>query len=341
MATSPELTEMLRWGRRFGTGTSGGLTNHLPMGLIALERIGAAPDRLELFVDDYTPKLVPIGDRVEDIATGSLLDHIGTARRFPDMLALFDAEVAAHGWRATVRTWLVSLLDGMGSDAFHPLIRLAYGVDAQDPGEVAAGLAYLADARRPIAVVPTDEDATTDLVAVLDGVAADPDLAAADIEGTSIASRMAQIGTLAGFGAHAARWQPGTDALRALALATRRGYAPRPDDFTTMHTVTGLHALRLLLPYLDDPTEALRTFGQAVTAAFVANGLAPLATSEQMEDLRSGTWPAWEEIADAARASRGDEHAYKVTYTCRVEAATHGDEAIYRSLAARLVGAPS
>src|SRR4030095_10432807 len=67
------------------------------------------------------------------------------------LLVFFDAQIAANGWQATVQKFLPTLISGWVQDAFHPLIRLGYGIEFEAPVEIAAGLAYLtsvgADAR--------------------------------------------------------------------------------------------------------------------------------------------------------------------------------------------------
>ena len=99
-------------------------------------------------------------------------------------------------------------------------------------------------------------------------------------------------------------------------------------DFTSLHTVTGTHALRLLLPYLSDPEPALRYLFQALLAA-------TLTQSGRSEYELKTAPPDWPLLAEKARASP-DEHDAKFIFTCREEAAVRTPDAYRKAAAQRL-----
>jgi hypothetical protein len=146
-----------------------------------------------------------------------------------------------------------------------------------------------------------------------------------------IAQRMLLAARRPGVGAvlDALRLDEGT--LPALArLAARRYAAGR--DFTTLHLVTGAHALQVLLPALDrdDRGAALAHFWRAWAAGWMAAGGAAALDDE------GAARASWPDVVAAALAS-DDEHVIKLVDSCReLEAAWGGAE--WLRAAARAVG---
>ena len=96
-------------------------SNHLAMALVALDQMEAPATTLQATFDAH--------------AAGEFEPRLDTDR-LGDRLA----EVAADGIDATVRARVPALAVGPGSQLFHPMIRLAYALEAGHPGQVAAAL---------------------------------------------------------------------------------------------------------------------------------------------------------------------------------------------------------
>jgi len=130
--------------------TSDRLSNHLPMALVALSRLGATDDRLAGFAARYQHRLAPIPSS-EPIATfDEWLAARGRDGAYGALREYLERCVAADGVDATVRRHLPHLIDGLSGAAFHGIIRLAYALDAASGPRVAAGLAYLTEVHQPL-----------------------------------------------------------------------------------------------------------------------------------------------------------------------------------------------
>jgi len=287
-------------------------SDHLPMALVALDRLGASDARLAEFAEHYARSLVPVRDSVRAVR-----DRYAT-----DVTSLgIDGAVGAH---------LPRFVPGIGSAAFHGVIRLAYAIEARHAGQVAAALAYCEAVDEPLSAEPPTETGD-DPVALLDRVRANPVLAGRRFRAASISDRMAEVAAMPEFattGGLALR----ADSLDRIAAAARALHAVT-GDFTALHAVTGTHAVRVVLPFLDHAQQrlALRFLFQAIAAAYVTIG------TPRITPVDTASAPGWDDIVACSLAS-DDEHVVKLAYTAREESAVHGDDATYRWCAALEAG---
>lgn len=121
------LQKLLREHRdQFAPQFDGYLSDHLPMAALSMWHLRRPRWAIERWAAAYQQKLEPPQD-------GS----------YATACAAIDLQIARQGVAATVRDTLPPLLSGWVTDAFHPIIRLAFGMQFQVTSEVSAGLAYL------------------------------------------------------------------------------------------------------------------------------------------------------------------------------------------------------
>ena len=126
--------------------------NHAPMVLIALYRMGADHDQLR----QYYAK-VEIGSTASEkralqaqrIDRGSWTKYLGIFGAWSSYRQFFQDEIGKHGVQEVLASYLPPLMRGVAGHAFHPLIRVGYGIDLNDKDEIAFGLAYWASAYLP------------------------------------------------------------------------------------------------------------------------------------------------------------------------------------------------
>ena len=312
-AVSPACLALLAAARRFGPLYGPGYSNHLPMALIALDRMGAAPDGLRRFVEQYEPRLQPAGAAVPVTEPFALC---GGHDNYGGLAAWFDAAAAAQDDDAVLRAWLPRLLPGLAAAGFHALIRLAYGLDARDRGEVCAALAFWVMAYKPIPVPAARSGETVPAIAARIGAAVGTHGAA----GLTIGARMANVER----SPLLETAQPERIALADVAAFALAAFHASK-DFMLLHTVTACHALRMVLPWIDDEEGAVRQLWQAVLAAWLAADRHGGAAQRTARD-----WPAlWDRALNST-----DDHVIKLCYTARAEHAVYGD-ARYLDIAAR------
>lgn len=112
------------------------------MAMLAMWALGARRADLEAYAADYKDRLDPPVEHTNESAR-TFAESMGDLSAYGFMLRYFDRQIATHGIRATLATHLPTLISGWVRFAFHPIIRLAYGIRFGVESEVAAGLAYL------------------------------------------------------------------------------------------------------------------------------------------------------------------------------------------------------
>ena len=280
----------------------GGLTNHLPMCLVALAKLGASDERRRAFTAAYAQRLEAAGP-------------------WPRADA-FAADVEQRGADLVLRERLRALLPGLAGAAFHGVIRTAYAaMSHKDAREVGAALAYLADTGLELDV-PTNGP-IVDVGALAERLRAQRIPAPA---GRTITERLRAVVAEQRF----------VDVVRDLAvdgttLGQVSGLGARwylaADNFVSLHVLTGAHAVRVLRPWTADERAADRALALAALACFVACG------SPARAEARGGARAEDTELTARALAS-DDDHLAKLVLACRAEERALEDQ-IYRIVATR------
>jgi len=292
--------------RLAATGPSywGGLANHGPMVVETLDFLDVS-DAIDGWVGWYRPRLEPF-----DAAAPAYRRH------YADALAAVEAD----GWPAVLRARLPRLVaDCAAGSAGHGLLRVAHAVRALERNdtparraELAHGLAYWA---WTFQLLPGSSPAPHGSRTVVDALAALP---VPDVTtGGFFTTVLPAVALAPGFADAVDSLAAPDDVNAALSDVTEaaaRAYLANSaaNAIALVHAVTIPSALRLLLPYLDEPTQR-HAFAHAwqTAAAMIAGygaGLAP---------VRSAT-ADWSDVIPAAVAAR-DDHAIKLAGACRVE----------------------
>lgn len=259
---------------RFASDFEGGLTNHLPMALVAMRELGADDARLGAFARRYVTRLEP--------AVPGELEH---ARE----LALRSAPevIRAH-----------ALERGIAGAAFHGIIAIAYACHQKDPVEVGRALAYAARVATPLPVrdpVPS----TLDLALLAQRLRT---LALPRPKGRTIAERLARAAADPRFQEIARTLAVDDSTAGRVALFGARAYLVA-NDFASLHVLTGATALRRLRGLFADPPAADYALGIGALACFVSSGSPALAL--ETPDLPIDSWTEIEARAVATeRRSR-------------------------------------
>ena len=277
-----ELARLLDEGLRFDAQYGGSLSNHRPMALVALARLGAPPSRLTQWATQYDTRLRAAPAPVAWPAGEPWPPRLGDVQAWPAYRSFFAEWLDQEGVAGVLTPALPQLMQGCGGGLFHGLIRVAYAVQSAHRAELADALAYLACRWEPVAEgdTPADVDEQT---------------------------------------------------LSQLAHAAAEFYA-RSGDFIALHLVTSAHAVRVLLPHMAEPEQAL-----AAVAAY-QRALAP---ARLRIAIQPSAWPArtlpWRQIVERAIADE-DEHVIKLVDSCREQHVAYGG-AVWQRAATRAVTA--
>ena len=283
------LKTLLDGGARFDAEYRGGLSNHLPMALLALRRLGADDARLAAFAASYAARLEPAPPAAEWPAGEAWTSRLGERAAWPAYRALFAEWLSYEMPQQVFEQVLPQLMPGCGAAAFHGLIRSAYAAQSGHDGELADALAYWACRWLSLDGTPP---------------AAEPGL---------IFERMQLAAAQPGFeeAVDAVALDAGT--LERLSRGSAMLYAAS-GNFTVLHLVTSCHAMRLLLALADDVLVAVEDYIVAHVAGLHASGATP--------DEPAPALP-WDELVSVALNS-DDEHLIKLVDSAREEEAAYG-----------------
>lgn len=308
-------------GHRFSPFYEESLSNHLPMAVSALDGLGAADEEIAAFAAHYSKILEPLPGLAGEITERTAGDFLGRRPAVASWIAFFRARITAEGSDATARLWLDRLMPGIGSVAFHGLLRLAYAVENGGDEELAHALAQWAADYATLGALPPPSAAglaPAAALALLGG-------SKGRYPGGNIVERMQRVKLDPGFPAVVASAAEGGLATAGLSSAMLGAYRAT-GSFTVLHGITACHAFRLLTPLIKDAAAGRRHLWQALACAYISAG-----GPEAGAPLRGDEGLSWERIGHLAAVSR-DEHDIKLVYTCRQEAEFYKEDG-YRRVA--------
>ena len=299
------------------------LTSHLPMALQALHSLGASPQRLQSFYAKYARRFdgMQTMNAAQPVADWRSLR--GQPDAYPALLSSLRVLVARDGVDAALRGLLPDLLPGLAAAAFHGLIRTAHAVQSGHVGETAAALAYWAWRWQRLA--PTQVPAVPMPLSVW-SQALLRDALAWRTDGLLISIRMDQATKGLVYQSLADALQPSADlqsAVASLAALAAERYVASP-NFTVLHMITGLRALRVLSPWIESDEDVQPILVRAFTAAYLA---ARVVLPQIAPEPRLRSWP---EVI-AAGIACNDDHVIKLVHACREEAGVYGNENYLRA----------
>jgi hypothetical protein len=305
--------------------------NHAPMVVIALYRMGADEDRLRHYYDSLqieTPTLESDSQQAPPIVAARWMEQLGDFRACGSYCRFFKSEIERRGVEDVLRCYACPLMTGVAAHAFHPLLRLGYGIDLMDSGEIALALGYWAATYLPAPNVPSSGTGTGP-IDLLNTLANTASLRAIRPQSRSIADRIREFYSHDDFRRQLRPIRFDADRpLQEISLAIAEAFVEN-HHFTMLHGVTGCHALRMILPYCENRQTVISEYWYAVCATYLSVVNLPIDMHRPLPQNDAG----WSRIQAQAIAS-GIEHTIKLTYTCAKEAEEY-DRDIYRRLALR------
>jgi hypothetical protein len=283
------------------------LSNHMPMALHALSELGGTDLDMRRFYEHYVLRFNSLLPDTDAAPVQNWPRLIGQFDAFATLRATFDEMLAHQSRDAVLRQVLPRLLTGIATAALHGPIRTVHAIEMGHDRELAAALAYWACRLQVLSKPPHAVAAfrLTEWRQKLEQAAQTLQFAE-----PSIMLRMASAIETSSYNALAGALAP-AESLESR-LAELETFAVeqyvRSRNFTILHMVTGLRAIRGLLPYLPDTLESQALLTHTATAAYLASGIRPLAQAANRLE--------WQDILNRARASN-DDHVIKLVHACR------------------------
>jgi Questin oxidase-like len=314
------LTDSLRFAPLYGS--QGKLFTHLPMALFALERMGASDERLVEFARKAAAKLV-LKQPCESLGQAQWRLHLGQARYYAGYEALFADWMAREGLLAVLQQALPVLMPGVGSAAFHALIRLAYALQSRHETEIVAALASWAATFETLHVF--EETALRNdeisIVEVMHAARKRADLCMPENKHDFIVQRMRVASSLSAFGELVSAAKACKPSLRDMAESSLAIYRDSY-NFTALHMLTATHAARVLCEYVPSMQSLLMQYLlPAWLAAWVAIERPPieLRLAYETDDVATN----WMKLLDSG-VNAEDEHDIKITFSAWQEYLHYG-----------------
>ncbi|ASL46221.1 hypothetical protein bAD24_III02405 [Burkholderia sp. AD24] len=326
-----KLKELLDANARFDLAARG-TTNHCPMALFALAEMGASAERLQAFFDRWEREYALRAPPVEMvIAREDWSRQLGNTAAFGALRVLFLEWITEVGSVPVIMAVLNEVPFAPATQAFHALIRLAYGIEAAHSGEIASGLAALVCSHLPVDLQFDQSSAAESVEAGFERVI--DVMGGGVVEGNSITSRLRVVASDARFRQAVPAPPASAELLDDLARATIAAYW-RSRNFTILHTVTATHAARILFAQLpgEMAERLLPGLWGAMCAAYVTVGRQASVGVDPVPEFPV----SWSDVRRLAVAAN-DDHVIKMVYTCLCEYRRQ-PSAVYLAAAARLVG---
>ncbi|MDX1303233.1 questin oxidase family protein [Photobacterium sp.] len=278
-----------------------GITNHLPMALIALDRLGASPERLEEYFEFYSEKLKPLESLSYD-EDFNWLEHLGEKEKFNVYLDFYSKQISLYGITSTLRTYIDKLIQGCAASAFHALIRLSYGIIQENPKEITFGLAHMSShfilLPLPLKGDTKSQELVNNALNVFSNYTA---------VGNSVTQRMTDISNHPDFSR--INSYPSDLSLGSFSTLFSQLYL-QSNDFTMLHAVTSSHAMRVVLPYISDESTALKSYWSAALVAVLS------IKNLNFNEIVEGNSITTDKLNFKNAINSNDDHMIKLVFSC-------------------------
>lgn len=304
------LAELRFHSARFSPIYEGYLSDHGPMAALAMHGLGRSAEEVLGWLGDYRQRLQPLAT---------------APAAYQRLLAETTDDLNRLGAHALLQRHLPELISGWPTNAYHPLIRLAYGYQFGIDEEIVAGLAYLRwCGRRPAleALAERAIDTTASPDRLFHAMSACATNVAPDRRFDDCLDLVEQHPEFSA----AARRVP--NALRQISRLALRVF-DESHDFFALHLVTGAHAYRVLSEFIGPEQE--ETFTLGILAGYAAVG-APELTPAHDESTSAPSEQQTRQFIEGLSVK--NEHDIKIAYSC-LKQSEHFEDALFLEIAAR------
>jgi len=354
---------------------NGFLTNHVKHAVIALNRLGASPQRIQEYYDSYA-KCTTYGYGLErarssehTITQDNWQVYFGQHCSFTSYCEFFDQKEQELGMDRLLREYVPILLPGCVGSLMHGTIHLGWALDSGNRWMIIEGLAYMAFSFlscNPDRTYPATRGPVKD-TAVLDSVLRLADAWEADYEALhgwlDATLTDDKYGASAGFHPELAvtgtqfnvakvlaeghplihetpAWIGDQDMVtiwKGLYEAVTLLFMTKPGDFLILHLITSLYAMEQIANRLpiDQQKRAIKCYWTAMLAIIFSRGEVP--TRATLEALQEGQ--EWEQIV-ARGLIEEEEHNPKLVYVQRLLWNRFGQRSLFRIAAAHFTTPP-
>jgi len=305
------------------------LQNHIPYEVVALYKLGATADRIELgYKGQGADPIKPPTGAVNSSNWQDLLGKNPTnpSLLYSDYVTFYRASVAADGANSTLSSFLPAVADGLFGKMWHGIQTLGYGFgETGDADMIAQGLAWMSTAYQPPG--PLAPKATqTDLSHVMMKMHTDDRLPV--FKGDGSVMFYDWLDDLAANYSHIMMEYdlelPTQISLTQAAVVTKGMsdsviklfIAGNSSSFVSEHMVNAVNSADLLMPYIDAVTRVtlLRRTWQSILYNYcIQNRPNPIPQTLEAAEVSSSSW----ETTYINALNSSDVHVHEIVFYLR------------------------
>ncbi|WP_320827484.1 questin oxidase family protein [Reinekea sp.] len=312
-----------------------GLTNHVPMVISALRALQASEKHIKDYRTLKSAKMTVETESEKFINSDSeLKTWLGKKQNFIGVVNYMTRQLGQFGKEALLNRYLPILAEGISAGAMHPVIRLGHAVQDDNPEEVVQALSYWVWAFQQLPW-PKYGNSTTALPAdvvkhLLVGVDWPTERIGKHLKLRLITEEFEAVVKTEAYQKMSIK--PGnTDQISLGALETLAANALwMHDDFTLLHGVTALQAIRVISSIADVDSLILPMW-RALAVAWLSKGF----RWEQASPVECTPEISLSEMINIAKQGTND-HTVKLVAAC-VAAFKRTNQNVYLQLAERAI----
>ncbi|MCG3863740.1 MULTISPECIES: questin oxidase family protein [unclassified Photobacterium] len=289
MKTSLLTAELIVAGLQFQPTYKNGVTNYLPMSLVALDQMGTNDECVLHFYHQYITQL----------------ENVARNESFLIQANEIEQRIKNDSVETTLSAYMPRLIASFNAQAFQCMIRLSYAIKSQQQREIAYALAYWDQNYQLITPLSTADkyNAEQQLKQLAHT------FSNSSFQANNISQRIFEVAQHPNY----LKLAPvPVDITIEKVLQLVVDYYRKTDDSTLLHGITALHAFIELLQYFPDQQTALQWFWQSYTAAFTTVGKK---LQQHRDVLPTPPHLSWLETITRGALSK-NEHTITLIYSC-------------------------
>lgn len=298
------------FGKKYGPTFGGGLSNHLPMGQVALYRLIDDLEAVTILTNHYVAAAeLPLLEALKMVVI-DIEDELGNIDAYGAYVDFFEIEIKEKGLDQAIKDALRILYKGLIGGAFHGVIRLAYAMESNNEDEIIRALAYYASEYLALPS-PVKEIKLNDLEAYLDEQIKNTYFQDFNAGHGLFTTRLGRIFSDANFEDLNIRVDDDGQVIYDVMIKYALKTYLATGDFLSLHTITGLHAIGILKSYFQDFGQVMGVYLTAYLGSLLSMKL------ESFEPITAKTYlKTWDDGPHFIRQTM-DVHSIKFMYSCR------------------------
>ena len=307
-----------------------GQTNHLPMTLFAMYKIGASEIELNNFVEEYKQhhKMEKLFFIDSTININNWTEYLGQTEKFEEYQEFFKLEMIKLGTRKMIENYFNCLISGIASEAFHCLIKLCYAIESDNENEVINALAYFCACYFQI---PTIKKIVTQssISLIIKDIENSNWFSKHIYEGHTISKKIMCVFNDPEF-SYNIQFPDFTNDKVILQLknSVLKIHLSRW-NFISLHLVTSFHSLKIIEPYVTDKDDLYKKYWTTVIGCLVAMNKV-ISKSVSLDIVCDFNWDKTFKKALETK----EEHVIKLVYSCYKEY-TNNYDLLYEVIASK------